>query len=224
MSDPRAHHVLASISRVALLEILSAAGRPLSVQQVADQMGLHPNTIRAHLNLLIEYGHVVRQRDSTGKPGRPRQVYAVSPPGDPAPPEKSHRRNFRLLASVLVEYLSNADDPTAAAVDAGRLFGERLVEPADEGQLPVPTTERVVKLLDDIGFQPELTQDGSAIKLRHCPFHELARSQPDVVCNVHLGLLRGALRQLGAPGEATRLIPFVTPQLCVVEMGPRPTE
>jgi predicted ArsR family transcriptional regulator len=81
-----------------------------------------------------------------------------------------------------------------------------------------------VKLLDDIGFQPELTQDGSAIKLYHCPFHELARSQPDVVCNVHLGLLRGALRQLGAPAGATRLIPFVTPQLCVVEMGPRPTE
>jgi predicted ArsR family transcriptional regulator len=140
-----------------------------------------------------------------------------------APPEESRKSNFRLLATVLVEYLRNAADPTAATVDAGHLFGERLVEPTEEGELPGASVERVVKLLDDIGFQPELTPDGRAILLHHCPFHELARSQPDVVCNVHLGLLRGALQQLGAPAEATRLIPFVAPRLCVVEIGTRRT-
>ena len=72
-------------------------------------------------------------------------------------------------------------------------------------------------------FQPELTDDGSAIRLHHCPFHELATRQQDIVCGIHLGLLRGALEQLGAPLEATRLVPFVTPRLCLVELGVRPT-
>jgi predicted ArsR family transcriptional regulator len=82
--------------------------------------------------------------------------------------------------------------------------------------------ERVVRMLDDIGFQPELVAGGSEIRLRHCPFHELARDRPEVVCSIHLGLIRGALQQLGAPEEALRLVPFVTPTLCVVEIGPRP--
>jgi hypothetical protein len=45
-----------------------------------------------------------------------------------------------------------------------------------------------------------------------------------VVCGIHLGLIRGALEQLGAPEDAVRLVPFVTPTLCVVEIGPRPPE
>lgn len=79
--------------------------------------------------------------------------------------------------------------------------------------------ERVVRMLDGIGFQPELTADRTAIRLRHCPFHELARHQPEIVCGIHLWLIRGALRQLGAPAEATRLVPFATRRLCVVELG-----
>ena len=49
----------------------------------------------------------------------------------------------------------------------------------------------MTNLLDEIGFQPELTPDGTAILLHHCPFHELARDRPEIVCNIHLGLLRG---------------------------------
>jgi len=75
-------------------------------------------------------------------------------------------------------------------------------------------------MLDAIGFQPELTDDRTAIRLHHCPFHELARDQPDIVCSIHLGLIRRALQQLGASPEAMRLVPFVTPRLCVVELGP----
>ena len=108
---------------------------------------------------------------------------------------------------------------TVEAVAAGERFGAELVESWRAGETAA-TLERVVRMLDDIGFQPELTADRTAIRLHHCPFHELARDQPDIVCGIHLGLIRGALLQLGAPPEATRLVPFVTPRLCVVELGP----
>jgi predicted ArsR family transcriptional regulator len=68
-----------------------------------------------------------------------------------------------------------------------------------------------------------LSADGTEILLHHCPFHELAEQQRDIVCGIHPGLLRGALQQLGAPVEATRLRPFVTPRLCVAELVRRPS-
>jgi predicted ArsR family transcriptional regulator len=79
-------------------------------------------------------------------------------------------------------------------------------------------------MLDDIGFRPEPSADGSEVRLHNCPFHELARDRQEVVCAMHLGLIRGALEQLGTSEETVRLVPFVTPTLCVVQIGPRPRE
>lgn len=213
MTDPRAHRVLASVTRVAVLEVLRASGRPFGVLELADRMGLHANTVRRHLELLVEYGHVRALREESGRRGRPRRVYTAVDWPDP------EQRNYHLLASVLAAYLRAAEEPEAAAVAAGERFGAEFVQPRRLGETAA-TPERVVRMLDDIGFQPELTPDRTAIRLHHCPFHELARDQPDIVCGIHLGLIRGALQQLGAPAEATRLVPFVTPRLCVVEFGP----
>ena len=56
MPDVRAHRVLASISRVAVLETLRESGGPLSVRDLAERMSLHNNTVRKHLDLLVENG------------------------------------------------------------------------------------------------------------------------------------------------------------------------
>jgi len=112
----------------------------------------------------------------------------------------------------------------AFGLAVGRRFGAGSVHEPGVGGGP-PAVERVVQMLDDIGFQPELAADGSGaveIRLRRCPFHELARDSEGVVCAIHLGLIRGALQQLGSPGAAVRLVPFVTPTLCVVQIGPPP--
>ena len=80
----------------------------------------------------------------------------------------------------------------------------------------------VVELLDAAGFAPEApVADGRPIRLHHCPFGTLARDHGEVVCGVHLGLMRGALRELGAPFDALRLEPFVEPSLCLAHLGGR---
>ena len=221
MPDVRAHRVLASISRVAVLETLRETGGPMGVRELAERMNLHNNTVRKHLDLLVENGFATRLRDSVARRGRPRYVYAAAPDSSPS---EARLRNYRLLASVFAAYLHDADDPQAAAEEAGRRFGARSVDEAGIGDGPSAALERVVRMLDDIGFQPELAPGGAEIRLRHCPFHELARDRQEVVCGIHLGLIRGALQQLGAPEEALRLVPFVTPSLCVVQIGPRPRE
>lgn len=215
MPDVRAHRVLASISRVAVLETLRRAGVPMGVRELAERMGLHNNTVRKHLDLLVENGFATRLRDGTARRGRPRYVYAAAPGSSPA---ESQLRNYHLLASVFAAYLHDTDDPHRTAEEAGRRFGARSVDEAPLGDRST-AVERVVRLLDEIGFRPELAP--GEIRLRHCPFHELARDRQEVVCSSHLGLIRGALQQLRAPEDAVRLVPFVTPNLCVVELGPR---
>ena len=78
---------------------------------------------------------------------------------------------------------------------------------------------RLIGILDDAGFEPEAPADPTApIRLRRCPFEALAHDHQTVVCGVHLGLMRGALRALGAPLDAVRLEPFVEPGVCLAHL------
>ncbi|WP_250903926.1 hypothetical protein [Actinomadura sp. NEAU-AAG7] len=78
-------------------------------------------------------------------------------------------------------------------------------------------TGRLSALLTDLDFAPEPGRD--AIRLRHCPFLEWAEEYGPLVCDVRLGLMRGALEELGAPVRAERLEPFAEPDVCVARLG-----
>ncbi|WP_133741232.1 helix-turn-helix transcriptional regulator [Actinorugispora endophytica] len=215
--DPGVHRLFADVSRVAVLEAVRGAGRPMAVREIAEAVGLHANTVRAHLALLAERGYVVGAAEDRERPGRPRLLYT-------APPDRDEKRNYRLLAETLVAYLAeHSGDRTAAAIAAGRVYGERAVRqehPLAEvtGEAAVRT---VVEILDDIGFEPRRSADGRRVDLHRCPFRELAESSPEVVCGVHLGIMRGALAELGAPVEAVNLEPFVEPDRCVANLRAR---
>jgi predicted ArsR family transcriptional regulator len=60
------------------------------------------------------------------------------------------------------------------------------------------------------------------IRLRACPYRDVAREHSEVVCAVHLGLLQGALTQLGTPPTTVRLEPFVKPHPCLAYLTPDP--
>jgi predicted ArsR family transcriptional regulator len=70
-------------------------------------------------------------------------------------------------------------------------------------------------LLDDQGFAPEA--EGDEIRLRRCPYFDLAEQHPEIVCKAHRGLLTGALED-SAPGMRVELEPFVEPNLCRVRL------
>ena len=57
--------------------------------------------------------------------------------------------------------------------------------------------------------------------MRRCPFHDLAESQPEIVCAVHRGLIAGALEELGSGLEVEGLDVFVEPDLCVARLARR---
>jgi predicted ArsR family transcriptional regulator len=81
---------------------------------------------------------------------------------------------------------------------------------------------RLSAVLADAGFAPDTVDDPDrpVIALRHCPFREVAEQHQDVVCSLHLGLLRGVLAEVRAPLRADRLEPFVGPSLCLAHLAP----
>lgn len=216
----RRHRALADPSRARILAEL-ADQSPLDARELADRVGLHVNTVRVHLNALGEAGLVTSETLPPQGRGRPRVAYQASAAGG----EESGRR-YRLLAEILTALVSRFGPGMGTQLEAiGEAWGHYLVDS------PPPYTElteaeaitRLVELLDEIGFQPRLDEGagGRRILMRPCPFLELARAHQDVICPIHLGLIRGALAELKARTRATKLEPFVQPDLCVARLAAR---
>ncbi len=217
-SEQQRHRVLAGISRSRLLAVLRHAAEPMGVRELAGAVDLHQNTAREHLEQLVTAGLVTRETAAPRGRGRPGLRYWAGPSATDEDPQA-----YRELATVLAGELARRSNGSAAATAAGERWGRRMAT----GRAPAPTdteaVEGLVALLDEVGFAPEpVTQAGAPIRLRHCPFATLAHQRRDVVCGVHLGLMRGALSELGAPLDALSLEPFVEPDLCVAHLGARP--
>lgn len=201
--------------RTDVLALLRQADRPLSVAEVAKAVDVHANTARFHLDGLVEEGLAERAIESRDTRGRPRILYT----SEGAPPGPS---SYALLAEMLTGLVSTLEDPGAAAVELGRMWGRHLIErpaPSERVEAGVALA-RLDSLLDRVGFQPETGPPGKdvEVRLRHCPFREVAEKHTDVVCAIHLGLMQGALDELAAPIAATSLEPFVTPQMCIAHL------
>ena len=208
-------------SRAHVLDLLRAAGSPAGVRDIADQAGLHPNTARFHLDALVDAGLAARAPKERTTPGRPSMAYRAVAGGEPV-----GRRRYRLLAEMLTSLIAGMlPKPGEAAEEAGREWGRYLTEPPppyqrlDAGE----AVERLTATLAEIGFAPEAVTDGTQyqLRLRQCPFREVAENHQDVVCQLHLGLMQGALAQMRAPVTADRIQPFAEPGLCIAYLATR---
>jgi len=131
--------------------------------------------------------------------------------------------SHRLLAQVLASHLAGSErNPSARAEEAGRAWGAHLVRkpPPFASISKEETIDEVVQLHEQIGFSPELrrAKSGQEIVLKRCPFQELATTYPAVICSVHLGLIKGALAELGTGVEADGLEPFAEPGACIAHV------
>lgn len=201
--------------RAEVLALLRQAEQPLSVAEVAEAMDLHVNTARFHLDGLVDDALADRTTEPRRTQGRPRILYSSDGPS-PGP------RSYELLAEMLTGLVSSLDAAGPATVELGKAWGRHLVErPAPSEAVDAQeAVARLNRLLDAVGFQSETrhTDEGAEVLLRHCPFREVAQKHSDIVCAIHLGLMQGALDELGAPVAASSLEPFVTPHRCVAHL------
>ena len=128
----------------------------------------------------------------------------------------------RLAATLAAHIHRTSRDPRKDAVEAGSSWGRELArrtgrpEPAGDAG----ARRQVVRLLDEVGFAPEADEALMTARLTRCPLLDTAKEFPDVVCGVHLGIVRGALEEYGAGGSRTSLVPFAEPGACLLHLVP----
>jgi len=126
-------------------------------------------------------------------------------------------REYELAARLLVQVVES--DPSgqsrAVLLKAARRLGAELggrFQHADAGLEDAGLEEA----LAGQGYEPRRGEDG-VIRLRNCPFHQLAEQHRDVVCGMNLGLIQGIMTGLGADGLRPALDP--RPGHCCVAIG-----
>jgi predicted ArsR family transcriptional regulator len=202
-----------------VLRLLRSSPGPLSIVAIAEELGVHPNTVRFHLDSLLAGRQVEQVEHGRKGPGRPPLMFQAVRQMD-----RGGTRHYRMLAEILTEALAADRNPRAKAVAAGRAWGRNLESSAKTAKAPSAeeAVDQLVGVLDDLGFAPERrTSDGQhLVGLRHCPFLELAETRGSVVCPIHLGLMQGALETWAAPVSVDRLDAFVEPDLCLAHITP----
>jgi len=222
-----------STARAGILDVLIDQPRPCTVKAISALIRQHPNTIREHLDGLVDEHLVHRARADAHGRGRPAWLYSAASEVDSEPGAMEYASLASALASQIARH---SPDPQADALEAGREWGRELVHQGHEGKGTKPgasskpsgvaARREVVTLLDNLGFAPSTDDRAAVVKLHHCPLLEAAHQHPEVVCGVHLGIVRGALAEMGIDAEkseGTALQPFSEPGACRLDLLPRST-
>ena len=106
-----------SAARRRVLRAVQESASPVSAAELAQDLGLHHNTVREHLESLVKQGMVSMTPVSTGRRGRPTLRYQVTAP-DPVEVLVSYTTLLDAVARTLGE------GEEAAARDWGRELAE----------------------------------------------------------------------------------------------------
>ncbi len=183
-------------TRYAIYLELARSARPLATADISESLGLHPNTVRPHLERMREAGLLDVEVGGRGDVGRPQHRYSVArnapslgfePPTMPV--------LARMVLAMAARLQASADDAEAV----GRTEGIARATPYADAP---STLEALVADLDRLGFDPLVTDDpddpdAAVVAFAHCPFADLAERHPELVCGLHRGLVAGFVAEMG---------------------------
>ncbi|HQY33207.1 MAG TPA: helix-turn-helix domain-containing protein [Actinotalea sp.] len=197
--EPGVHAALASPVRRGLMARLRAAADAPTAAELADHLALHVTTVRFHLDQLERAGLVLSSTDHTRRRGRPAVRYRAVDVDLAAAHEQ--------MIDALAQAAAGSASPEENARSAGRRWAEGV--PSRTGDARSALTD----VLGRLGFEPEPGDD--VVRLRGCPFRSAARRTPQVVCQVHLGLVQ-AIAARADDGDRLHvgLVPFAEPETC----------
>ncbi|WP_239126789.1 helix-turn-helix transcriptional regulator [Asanoa siamensis] len=221
--------VLADAQRRGLFGFVRRVRRPVTREEAAAAVGISAKLAAFHLDKLVAAGLLRAGREGPGglpRVGRRPKVYELAEVDIRVSiPE----RRPDLIAEILVDAVVTqqpGEDARAAALrtarERGREWGAGERARIRPGRLgPERSLTLTEATLDRAGFEPARTASGE-VRLRNCPFHQLAAREPDLVCGINHAYLGGVLAGLEATGVDAVLAP--RPGECCVELrpGPRP--
>ncbi len=192
------YSAISSYSRVEIMRLLQL--RPQrTIAELTDATGLHANTVREHLQRLIDSGYVVGVPEHRTTRGRPRVLYSAVTDAESSPVARHKVRE---------------------AARRGDLM--RRVLPTEPTILPDDAVHQLDALLDDLGdagFDPLVDEESLTVDLTPCRYAGAQPEQRETLCAVHLGLMDAVLVQSGGPLRVEGLAPGCDPTQCVVHLS-----
>lgn len=171
-----------------------------TIAEICDETGLHANTVREHLQRLIEGGYVIATPEHRTTRGRPRTLYsaATGEPGASSP-----------IAREKVD----------AAARRGDLMRSVLhTDGSDLGRDATYQLDALVEHLEESGFEPVVDDAELVIELTPCPHAAALPEHRRLLCQVHLGLMQGVLSEAGGPLAASCVRASAGPEECTVQL------
>lgn len=174
-------------TRTYILQLIRDEGR-VTVDRLAEKLGLSPMTIRHHLALLQRDGLVQAEvMPSPGRRGRPRLIYILTPAGAEMFPS-----NVTRLADLLLVQLKRRIPPAElnAFLDSLADAWANSFTPV-EGISTEAKLDQITMFLNNMGYQASWKYAGSVVEfhLEHCPYRWLAGLHPEL-CHVDMKLLQ----------------------------------
>jgi predicted ArsR family transcriptional regulator len=190
---------------------------PVSRDQAAKATGATRDNAAFHLDKLVDGGlleAIYRRLGGRTGPGagRPSKLYQR---GTREVQVTLPARRYELAAELLAQGLAERGSTrvpggvTAAARRAGETLGATTRKGRARG-LPAVTA-----LLEDQGYEPVQSPRG-IVRMRNCPFHEVAERHPELVCGMNLAFMEGVLDGADASGVSATLDP--QPGRCCVTL------
>lgn len=205
-------------TRYAIYLELARSARPLTTSEVCDSLGLHPNTVRPHLDRMREVGLVEVSVEARGGVGRPQHRYTLAPD---APSLGFEPPMMPMLASMLVRLAEQVGASGTDAYEVGRDEGRSGARRYADAPSCI---EALLAELDRMGFDPAIgaSEDGTTaqIAFAHCPFRSLAEHHTDVVCSLHRGMVEGFVDASGG-ASVTDFRTLAHQHPCQVTVGAR---
>lgn len=195
-------------SKENLLRLIGEHGTTISIRELCDVSGLHPNTVRTHLDSLLAAGEIEREQAPSQGRGRPLWLYRSAVAKVSA---------YELLAQILASQLGRADEPALTA-KAGKRWADMAETP---GNAPAEdcddAVDQVAHSLRNVGFAVSLNPMRDEVTITECPYASLVAEHPKI-CDVHAALISELLTRSGQPIRSERLDVWAKPGVCVAHL------
>jgi predicted ArsR family transcriptional regulator len=197
--------LLADELRQRLYRFVAAQPHPVTRDQAAAAVGISRKLAAFHLDKLTAAGllEATTPDQASRRPGPGRAPKAYQPAATELAisiPQRRYEALGDLLAQAIV-----ADGPASSARLAahqlahqrGQALGERVRTERRLGRLgPERALTVVSELLAACGYAPARAPIQRQLLLRNCPFQQLARRAPELVCGLNQEFLAGLLAGL----------------------------
>ncbi len=209
LSPPRAR-VLSAVAS------LGGLSRPVTLAEVTEVLGGHPNTSRQHLDALAAAGLLDVTDVPRATSGRRPHGFSLTDTGRRAL-APSGEEGYREIVSAVAAHHTETGAGPRQAERIGELWGSKRA--ADLEPRPEDPVTAVTDMLAMLGFEPMPAPDGDGLVLRACPLHGIVADNAEFTCSMHEGMVRGVVRRLGG-NQTVRLLPMAVPEGCRLLFGP----